>query len=105
MVANQGFKIPSILYFIGSIGKSKDLYRNNCDIIINILKLVANATDADGIIVTGMEAGGIAEVIMRLLRLMRRGVQIGTAFLASEESPASKAWKEGIRLLLMFFYL
>jgi enoyl-[acyl-carrier protein] reductase II len=30
------------------------------------------------------------------LALGAQGVQIGTAFLASEESPASRAWKEAI---------
>lgn len=43
-------------------------------------------------------AGGIAEHrgYQAALALGAQGVQIGTAFLASEESPASKAWKEAI---------
>ena len=43
-------------------------------------------------------AGGIAERrgYRAALALGAQGVQIGTAFLASEESPASRAWKEAI---------
>jgi len=43
-------------------------------------------------------AGGIAERrgYRAALALGAEGVQIGTAFLASEESPASPAWKEAI---------
>jgi enoyl-[acyl-carrier protein] reductase II len=91
-------------------------------------KLAAKATDADGIIVSGMESGGLrtngpestnmilVPVVCDMvdvpvvaaggiadrrgyqaaLALGAQGVQIGTAFLASEESPASKAWKEAI---------
>lgn len=91
-------------------------------------KLAAKATDADGIIVSGMESGGLrtngpesSNLILipvvydmvdvpvvaaggiadrrgyqAALALGAQGVQIGTAFLASEESPASKVWKEAI---------
>ncbi len=91
-------------------------------------KLAAKATDADGIIVSGLESGGLrtngpestnlilVPVVCDMvdvpvvaaggiadrrgyqaaLALGAHGVQIGTAFLASEESPASKAWKEAI---------
>lgn len=91
-------------------------------------KLAAKATDADGIIVSGAESGGLrtsgpestnmilVPVVCDMvdvpvvaaggiadrrgyqatLALGAQGVQIGTAFLASEESPASKAWKEAI---------
>jgi enoyl-[acyl-carrier protein] reductase II len=91
-------------------------------------KLAAKATDADGIIVSGMESGGLrtngpesTNLILvpvvcdmvdvpvvaaggvadrrgfqAMLALGAQGVQIGTAFLVSEESPASKAWKEAI---------
>jgi len=43
-------------------------------------------------------AGGIADRrgYQAALALGAQGVQIGTAFLASKESPASKAWKEAI---------
>ncbi|MFH2060768.1 MAG: nitronate monooxygenase [Pseudomonadota bacterium] len=43
-------------------------------------------------------AGGIADRrgYRAALALGAQGVQIGTAFLVSEESPASKAWKEAI---------
>ena len=43
-------------------------------------------------------AGGISERrgFQAAMALGAQGVQIGTAFLASEESPASKAWKEAI---------
>lgn len=43
-------------------------------------------------------AGGIADRrgYQAALALGAQGVQIGTAFLASQESPASKAWKEAI---------
>jgi enoyl-[acyl-carrier protein] reductase II len=43
-------------------------------------------------------AGGIADRrgFRAALALGAQGVQIGTAFLASEESPASRAWKEAI---------
>ena len=43
-------------------------------------------------------AGGIADRrgFQAALALGAQGVQIGTAFLASEESPASRAWKEAI---------
>jgi enoyl-[acyl-carrier protein] reductase II len=43
-------------------------------------------------------AGGIADRrgFQAALALGAQGVQIGTAFLASEESPASKPWKEAI---------
>jgi len=43
-------------------------------------------------------AGGISERrgYLAALALGAQGVQIGTAFLASEESPASQAWKEAI---------
>jgi enoyl-[acyl-carrier protein] reductase II len=43
-------------------------------------------------------AGGIADRrgYRAALALGAQGVQIGTAFLASEESPASRAWKEAI---------
>lgn len=92
------------------------------------VKLAAKATDADGIIVSGNESGGLrtkgpestnmilVPVVCDMvdvpvvaaggiadrrgyqaaLALGAQGVQIGTAFLASEESPASKAWKEAI---------
>jgi enoyl-[acyl-carrier protein] reductase II len=43
-------------------------------------------------------AGGIADRrgYQAALALGAQGVQVGTAFLASEESPASRAWKEAI---------
>ena len=43
-------------------------------------------------------AGGIADRrgYQAALALGAQGVQIGTAFLTSEDSPASKAWKEAI---------
>jgi len=43
-------------------------------------------------------AGGISERrgYRAALALGAQGVQIGTAFLASEESPASQAWKDAI---------
>lgn len=41
-------------------------------------------------------ASQIAADIRQPLALGAQGVQIGTAFLASEESPASKAWKKEI---------
>ncbi len=43
-------------------------------------------------------AGGIADRrgYQAALALGAQGVQIGTAFLASEESPASQAWKDAI---------
>ena len=91
-------------------------------------KLAAKATDANGIIVSGAESGGLrtsgpestnmilVPVVCDMvdvpvvaaggiadhrgyraaLALGAQGVQIGTAFLASEESSASKAWKEAI---------
>jgi len=91
-------------------------------------QLAAKAADADGIIVSGMESGGLrtngpestnlilVPVVCDMvdvpvvaaggiadrrgyqaaLALGAQGVQIGTAFLASEESPASTAWKEAI---------
>lgn len=91
-------------------------------------KLAAKAGDANGIIVSGMESGGLrtsgpesTNLILvpavcdmvdvpvvaaggiadrrgyrAAMALGAQGVQIGTAFLASEESPASKAWKEAI---------
>lgn len=91
-------------------------------------KLVAKATAADGIIVSGNESGGLrtsspestnmilVPVVCDMVdvpvvaaggiadrrgyqaafALGAQGVQIGTAFLASEESPASNAWKEAI---------
>jgi len=45
-----------------------------------------------------MAAGGIADRrgYRAAFALGAQGVQIGTAFLASEESPASRAWKEAI---------
>jgi len=91
-------------------------------------KLAAKATDADGIIVSGAESGGLrtggpessnlilVPVVCDMVdvpvvaaggiadrrgyqaafALGAQGVQLGTAFLASEESPAPKAWKEAI---------
>lgn len=91
-------------------------------------KLVPKATDADGIIVSGNESGGLrtsgpestnmilVPVVCDMvdvpvvaaggiadrrgyraaLALGAQGVQLGTALLASEESPASKEWKEAI---------
>ncbi|ACN16545.1 putative 2-nitropropane dioxygenase (Nitroalkane oxidase) (2-NPD) [Desulforapulum autotrophicum HRM2] len=91
-------------------------------------KLAGKAAAADGIIVSGMESGGLrtngpesTNLILipvvcdmvdvpvvaaggiadrrgyrAALALGAQGVQIGTAFLASQESPASKAWKEAI---------
>ena len=52
----------------------------------------------DMIDVPVVAAGGIADRrgYRAALALGAEGVQIGTAFLASEESPASKAWKEAI---------
>jgi len=91
-------------------------------------KLAAKAADADGIIVSGAESGGLrtngpesTNLILvpavcdmvdvpvvtaggiadrrgyrAALALGAQGVQVGTAFLASEESPASQVWKEAI---------
>jgi enoyl-[acyl-carrier protein] reductase II len=91
-------------------------------------KLAGKAADADGLIVTGAESGGLrtngpesTNMILipavcdmvdvpvvaaggiadrrgfrAAMALGAQGVQIGTAFLAAEESPASKAWKEAI---------
>lgn len=91
-------------------------------------KLVAKASDADGIIVSGLESGGLrtngpesSNLILipavcdmvdvpviaaggiadrrgyrAAMALGAQGVQIGTAFIAAEESPASTAWKEAI---------
>jgi enoyl-[acyl-carrier protein] reductase II len=52
----------------------------------------------DLVTVPVVAAGGIAERrgYRAALALGAEGVQIGTAFLASEESPASQAWKEAI---------
>ena len=52
----------------------------------------------DMIDVPVVAAGGISERrgYQAALALGAQGVQIGTAFLASEESPASQAWKESI---------
>jgi len=92
------------------------------------LALKATEAGADGVVVSGMESGGLRTtgpestnlILIPLvcdmvdvpvvaaggiadrrgyraaLALGAQGVQIGTAFLASEESPASKAWKEAI---------
>jgi enoyl-[acyl-carrier protein] reductase II len=45
-----------------------------------------------------MAAGGIVDRrgYRAVMALGAQGVQIGTAFLASEESPAAKEWKEAI---------
>ena len=88
----------------------------------------AAAAEVDGVVVSGMESGGLRSlgpestnliliplvcdmidlpvvaaggVVDRrgyraVMALGAQGVQIGTAFLASEESPAAKAWKEAI---------
>jgi enoyl-[acyl-carrier protein] reductase II len=80
--------------------------------------VVASGTESGGLRTTGPEsttlilvpmvcdmvdvpvvaAGGIADRrgFQAALALGAQGVQIGTAFLASEESPASKPWKEAI---------
>jgi enoyl-[acyl-carrier protein] reductase II len=52
----------------------------------------------DMIDVPVVAAGGIADCrgYRAALALGAQGVQIGTAFLASEESPANQAWKEAI---------
>jgi len=52
----------------------------------------------DQVTVPVVAAGGIADHrgYRAALALGAQGVQIGTAFLASEESPASRAWKEAI---------
>ena len=92
------------------------------------LALKATEAGADGVVVSGMESGGLRTtgpestnlILIPLvcdmvdvpvvaaggiadrrgyraaLALGAQGVQIGTAFLASKESPASKAWKEAI---------
>ena len=88
----------------------------------------AAAAEVDGVVVSGMESGGLRSlgpestnlILVPLvcdmidlpvvaaggvvdrrgyraaMALGAQGVQIGTAFLASEESPAAKAWKEAI---------
>ena len=113
----RGFKFPKI----------KKLGLNGLHVTLTA-KLAAKATDADGLIVSGMESGGLrtngpesTNLILvpavcdmvdvpvvaaggiadhrgyqAALALGAQGVQIGTAFLASEESPASKAWKKAI---------
>ena len=55
-------------------------------------------TVCDMVDVPVVAAGGISERrgYRAALALGAQGVQIGTAFLASEESPASHAWKEAI---------
>lgn len=55
-------------------------------------------TVCDMVDVPVVAAGGISERrgYRAALALGAQGVQIGTAFLASEESPASQAWKEAI---------
>ncbi|NVM25790.1 MAG: nitronate monooxygenase [Desulfobacterales bacterium] len=92
------------------------------------LALKATEAEADGVVVSGTESGGLRTtgpestnlILIPLvcdmvdvpvvaaggiadrrgyqaaLALGAQGVQIGTAFLASEESPASQAWKEAI---------
>jgi enoyl-[acyl-carrier protein] reductase II len=92
------------------------------------LALKATDADADGVVVSGTESGGLRTTgpestnliliplvcdmvdvpvvaaggiadrrgFQAALALGAQGVQIGTAFLASEESPASQAWKEAI---------
>jgi len=88
----------------------------------------AAAAEVDGVVVSGMESGGLRSLepestnliliplvcdmidlpvvaaggivdrrgYRAVMALGAQGVQIGTAFLASEESPAAKAWKEAI---------
>ena len=60
------------------------------------LILIPLACDMVDVPVVG--AGGIADRrgFRAAMALGAAGVQIGTAFLASEESPASRAWKEAI---------
>ncbi len=92
------------------------------------LAVKAAEAGADGVVVSGLESGGLRTngpeltnmILIPLvcdmvdvpvvaaggiadrrgyraaLALGAQGVQIGTAFLASEESPASRAWKEAI---------
>jgi len=92
------------------------------------LALKATEVEADGVVVSGTESGGlrttgpestnliliplVCDIVdvpvvaaggiadrrgyQAALALGAQGVQIGTAFLASEESPASQAWKETI---------
>ena len=53
---------------------------------------------ADHVNIPIAAAGGIADRrgYQAAMALGAQGVQVGTRFLASEESPASKAWKEAI---------
>lgn len=129
MLKEEGIKVVTT-----SAGSPKKIYPKIKELglkgfhVTLAAKLAAKATDADGIIVSGMEsgglrtsgpestnmilvpvvcdmvdvpvvaAGGIADCrgYQAALALGAQGVQIGTAFLASEESPASKLWKEEI---------
>jgi enoyl-[acyl-carrier protein] reductase II len=60
--------------------------------------MVLIPTVCDMVDVPVVAAGGIADRrgFQAALALGAQGVQLGTAFLASEESPASRAWKEAI---------
>lgn len=129
ILAHAGVKVVTT-----SAGSPKSIYPKIKELGLKGLhvtltaKLAAKAADADGIIVSGMESGGLrtndpestnlilVPVVCDMvdvpvvaaggiayrrgyraaLALGAQGVQIGTAFLASEESPASKAWKEAI---------
>ncbi len=129
MLAEEGVKVVTT-----SAGSPKTIYPKIKELGLKGLhvtlaaKLAAKANDADGVIVSGMEAGGLrtsgpestnlilVPVVCDMvdvpvvaaggiadrrgyraaMALGAQGVQIGTAFLTSEESPASKAWKEAI---------
>jgi enoyl-[acyl-carrier protein] reductase II len=129
VLAEEGIKVVTT-----SAGSPKKIYPKIKELGLKGLhvtlaaKLAAKATDADGIIVSGTESGGLrtngpestnlilVPVVCDMvdvpvvaaggiadrrgyqaaLALGAQGVQIGTAFIASEESPASKAWKESI---------
>ncbi|MCG8615385.1 MAG: nitronate monooxygenase [Desulfobacterales bacterium] len=129
MLAEEGVKVVTT-----SAGSPKTIYPKLKDLGLKGLhvtltaKLAAKANDADGIIVSGMEAGGLrtngpesTNLILvpavcdmvdvpvvaaggiadrrgyrAALALGAQGIQIGTALLASEESPASEKWKDAI---------
>ena len=119
-----------------SAGSPKKLYPKIKELGLKVLHvtlaaplaLKATEAGAEGVVVSGMESGGLRTtrpestnlILIPLvcdmvdvpvvaaggiadrrgyqaaLALGAQGVQIGTAFLASEESPASQAWKEAI---------
>jgi len=119
-----------------SAGSPKKIYPKIKELGLKVLHVTLAAplaqkaaeAGADGVVVSGMESGGLRTtgpestnmILIPLvcdmvnvpvvaaggiadrrgyraaLALGAQGVQIGTAFLASEESPASRVWKEAI---------